>query len=105
MALHLPCSLQHGQGLGGVVGKILRERKLNALQGGMPSQIVTASIGCLVHLQAGAAMPVQHWIEMIGGWRCSISFRCINPMWGRMFPLGTALTRQASGSRSVTGAT
>jgi glycolate oxidase iron-sulfur subunit len=43
----------------------LRERKLAALQGGQPVGIVTANIGCLVHLQGGAGVPVAHWIELL----------------------------------------
>jgi glycolate oxidase iron-sulfur subunit len=43
----------------------LRSRKLAALQGGDPVGIVTANIGCLVHLQAGARVPVAHWIELL----------------------------------------
>jgi glycolate oxidase iron-sulfur subunit len=27
--------------------------------------IVTANIGCLVHLQAGAGVPVAHWVELL----------------------------------------
>jgi len=43
----------------------LRERKLAALQSGLPVGIVTANIGCLVHLQTGAKVPVAHWIELL----------------------------------------
>jgi glycolate oxidase iron-sulfur subunit len=43
----------------------LRRRKLEALQSGAPVGIVTANIGCLVHLQAAAAVPVAHWIELL----------------------------------------
>ena len=43
----------------------LRDRKLAALQGSDPVGIVTANIGCLVHLQAGARVPVAHWIELL----------------------------------------
>ena len=28
-------------------------------------QVATANIGCLTHLQAGSALPVRHWIELI----------------------------------------
>lgn len=44
----------------------LRERKLEALSRARPEVIVTANIGCLAHLQAGTALPVQHWIELLG---------------------------------------
>jgi glycolate dehydrogenase iron-sulfur subunit len=43
----------------------LRERKLDSLQEGAPDWIASANIGCLSHLQAAAAVPVRHWIELI----------------------------------------
>jgi glycolate oxidase iron-sulfur subunit len=43
----------------------LRRRKLEALQEGAPASIATANIGCLTHLQGGAAVPVRHWIELL----------------------------------------
>ncbi len=43
----------------------LRRRKVAALQSGEPVGIVTANIGCLVHLQAGAQVPVAHWVELL----------------------------------------
>ena len=43
----------------------LRSRKLAALQGAGPAAIATANIGCLVHLAAGAEVPVRHWIEFL----------------------------------------
>ena len=43
----------------------LRRRKLAALQEGQPAAIATANIGCLAHLQAGARVPVRHWIEFL----------------------------------------
>lgn len=45
----------------------LRKNKLNALQANTPGVIATANIGCLTHLQAGTAIPVHHWIELLGG--------------------------------------
>ncbi len=99
VAFQVPCSLQHGQKLGGVVEGILtglgftlapvpdghqccgsagsysllqpalsrqlRDNKLAALQSGQPEIIASANIGCLVHLQTGATVPVRHWIELI----------------------------------------
>jgi len=99
IALHSPCSLQHGQQLRGGAERLLaragfelapvsdahlccgsagtysilqpalaaqlRSRKLAALQSGQPVGIVTANIGCLVHLQAGAGVPVAHWVELL----------------------------------------
>jgi glycolate oxidase iron-sulfur subunit len=43
----------------------LKERKLAALSSGDPQAIATANIGCLAHLQAGARVPVRHWIELL----------------------------------------
>jgi glycolate oxidase iron-sulfur subunit len=43
----------------------LRGRKLAALQASSPELIATANIGCLAHLQGGAARPVRHWIELL----------------------------------------
>ena len=43
----------------------LRARKLAAIAAGDPRMIATANIGCLVHLQAGTATPVRHWIELL----------------------------------------
>ncbi|HJY75090.1 MAG TPA: glycolate oxidase subunit GlcF [Burkholderiales bacterium] len=43
----------------------LRSRKLAALSEGEPTQIATANIGCLTHLQGAARVPVRHWIEIL----------------------------------------
>ena len=43
----------------------LRTNKLAALQAGGPETIVTANIGCQLHLQDDAAVPVKHWIELL----------------------------------------
>ena len=43
----------------------LRARKLAVLEELAPQAIATANIGCLVHLQGGAATPVRHWIELV----------------------------------------
>lgn len=43
----------------------LRADKVTALESGAPELIVTANIGCLLHLEAGAAVPVRHWIELV----------------------------------------
>jgi glycolate oxidase iron-sulfur subunit len=42
----------------------LRENKLEALQQGGPALIATANVGCQTHLQAAAAVPILHWIEL-----------------------------------------
>ena len=43
----------------------LRTRKLAGLESGVPATIASANIGCLAHLQAGASVPVRHWIELV----------------------------------------
>jgi glycolate oxidase iron-sulfur subunit len=43
----------------------LRDRKLSALQGTQPSQIISANIGCITHLQSGTSTPVRHWVELL----------------------------------------
>jgi len=99
IAFQSPCTLQHGQKLGGVVEALLarlgheltpvanahlccgsagtysllqrdlserlRDDKLEALQRHRPDAIVTANIGCLMHLQGRAGVPVRHWIELL----------------------------------------
>lgn len=50
----------------GIAGR-LKKRKLSALESGQPDVIATANIGCLAHLQGGAAVPVVHWIDLIAG--------------------------------------
>lgn len=43
----------------------LLKAKLESLQSGIPDEIVTANIGCLMHLQTRATVPVRHWIELL----------------------------------------
>ncbi len=43
----------------------LLKNKTDALESENPQQIVTANIGCLLHLQNGTALPVRHWIEVL----------------------------------------
>jgi glycolate oxidase iron-sulfur subunit len=43
----------------------LRENKLHALTASSPAQIASANVGCMAHLQAGTALPVRHWIELL----------------------------------------
>ncbi len=43
----------------------LKEKKLDALTKNNPELIVTANIGCQVHLESGTELPVMHWIELI----------------------------------------
>lgn len=42
----------------------LKQNKLRNLQARQPELIVTANIGCQLHLQTGASVPVKHWIEL-----------------------------------------
>jgi glycolate oxidase iron-sulfur subunit len=44
---------------------ILRDNKLDALQSGQPDEIVTANIGCQMHLQTAGRGTVRHWIELV----------------------------------------
>lgn len=43
----------------------LRERKLKHLSAENPDEIVTANIGCQLHLGEKANVPVRHWIELL----------------------------------------
>lgn len=43
----------------------LLKNKLQTLQEHKPVMIATANIGCLLHLQTGADVPVIHWIELL----------------------------------------
>ncbi|MBL8311823.1 MAG: glycolate oxidase subunit GlcF [Burkholderiales bacterium] len=43
----------------------LKRRKLGNLTAGKPTQIATANIGCMTHLQSGTELPVKHWIELL----------------------------------------
>jgi glycolate oxidase iron-sulfur subunit len=99
IALHLPCTAQHGQQLSPALAHImgaldveltavednhlccgaagtytvlqpvlsqqLRQNRLQALQHDKPESIITANIGCLLHLQCQAEVPVKHWIELL----------------------------------------
>ncbi len=47
-----------------ISGRLLKN-KLQALQEHRPALIATANIGCLLHLQADAGVPVIHWIELL----------------------------------------
>lgn len=99
IALHIPCSLQHGMELPDTIKDIftkagftlaktkenhlccgsagtysllqpklsarLLARKLKALTVDTPDRIITANIGCQLHLQSKSPYPVQHWIELL----------------------------------------
>jgi glycolate oxidase iron-sulfur subunit len=43
----------------------LKSRKLTSLTAGAPTQIATANIGCMTHLQSGTPLAVRHWIELL----------------------------------------
>jgi glycolate oxidase iron-sulfur subunit len=47
------------------VAEELRDRKLEALQVSRPDVILSANVGCIVHLTGAAEIPVRHWIEWI----------------------------------------
>ena len=99
VAVHTPCSMQHGLGLNGRMEPLLqkwgftiekqkeghlccgsagtysilqpelstslRDRKVKNLEAGKPSVIVTANVGCQLHLQSGTETPVMHWLELV----------------------------------------
>ncbi len=48
-----------------VLSQQLRVQILAALEGGSPSLIATANIGCLMHLDSAASTSVVHWIELL----------------------------------------
>lgn len=43
----------------------LRSNKIDAIEATSPDIIASANIGCLLHLQKGTEIPVQHWLELI----------------------------------------
>lgn len=47
------------------ISERLREKTLRSLSSDQPALIATANIGCQMHLQAQAAVPVVHWIELL----------------------------------------
>ncbi len=47
------------------LGARLRDRKLDALSKAGPEAILTANVGCQLHLQTGTDIPVMHWTEML----------------------------------------
>ena len=48
-----------------VLSQQLLDNKLAALQQGEPDVIATANIGCQLHLESAARVPVKHWIELL----------------------------------------
>lgn len=47
------------------LSEVLLDNKLAALGVAEPTQIVTANIGCQMHLASKSSVPVRHWIEII----------------------------------------
>ncbi|MBL1321796.1 MAG: glycolate oxidase subunit GlcF [Methylophaga sp.] len=47
------------------ISKQLRKNKLQHLSASNPDTIVTANIGCLMHLSSGTDIPVKHWVELL----------------------------------------
>ncbi|HKQ14273.1 MAG TPA: glycolate oxidase subunit GlcF [Steroidobacteraceae bacterium] len=47
------------------VAEELRARKLAALQVPRPDVILSANVGCIVHLAGASEIPVRHWVEWI----------------------------------------
>jgi glycolate oxidase iron-sulfur subunit len=43
----------------------LKQAKQAALNSGAPEEILTANIGCLMHLRTGMPTPIRHWIEAV----------------------------------------
>lgn len=43
----------------------LREAKIAALTGSEPQAILTANVGCMMHLAETSPVPVRHWIEAV----------------------------------------
>lgn len=48
-----------------VLSKQLKSDKLKKLQQDSPDVIVTANVGCQLHLRGDANVPVMHWIELL----------------------------------------
>lgn len=51
----------------------LLANKTAALASGNPTAILTANIGCQMHLQGATALPVRHWIEALDEGLSSLS--------------------------------
>jgi glycolate oxidase iron-sulfur subunit len=47
------------------IARQLRDNKIAALTRDDPDIVVTANIGCQMHLQSGTQLPVRHWIEIL----------------------------------------
>jgi glycolate oxidase iron-sulfur subunit len=49
-----------------LAGQLL-ERKLDSLMVTQPEVIATSNIGCMLHLEKRARVPVRHWLEIVDG--------------------------------------
>ncbi|UTA48413.1 glycolate oxidase subunit GlcF [Simiduia sp. 21SJ11W-1] len=47
------------------MARTLRDDKLDKLLASEPAQIITANVGCQLHLQGGTEKPVRHWLEIL----------------------------------------
>ena len=47
------------------LSKQLLTAKVKSLQAGGPALIATANIGCQLHIQTQASVPVRHWVELL----------------------------------------
>ena len=47
------------------VSQKLLANKVKALTIDEPTQIVTANIGCQLHIETASPVPVNHWIELL----------------------------------------
>lgn len=72
----------------------LRARKLRSILADAPDQILSANIGCLTHLQAGARTPVRHWLEWLDQQMVVDPPRAPAP--GQTVPLAAAAGERAS---------
>ena len=47
------------------LSKQLQKKKINNIEAVKPDVIVTANIGCQLHLQQATDIPVRHWVELL----------------------------------------
>ena len=47
------------------ISQQLLDKKIEALSIEQPDQIITANVGCQLHLTSKATIPVKHWIELL----------------------------------------
>ena len=51
--------------LQGKLSKKLLDNKIRSLESGSPNVIVTANVGCQLHLQQATSLQVKHWVELV----------------------------------------